>query len=613
MRRFARVLGALAALVALAVALAEPARAQFPAQGAARAQVGERIHTFDVVITVNGDGSLSVIEKIRYDFGTDQRHGIFRTIPVRFDYEPDSRYERLTPIDDPSVDGGLNTPDNLEVETSGRSTRFKIGDPDRTITGAHDYTISYRVRGALNSFSEHDELFWNATGNEWPVAVGAVSVTVQVPGDVTEVACYAGPTGSRLPCESAVPTGHGATFSHGALSSGEGVTVVVAMPKGTVTVPPPILDERWSVSRAFSVTPLTVGVSGGLTALILFGLVRLVWSRGRDRRWAGSPVDAAFGSESGQEETVPLFERSHDPVEFEPPNKVRPGQVGTLVDEVANPLDVTATIIDLAVRGYLRIEEIPKKGLFGKTDWKMTKVKEPDDLRPYERKLHDGIFEGGDEVELSDLKRKFATRLKGVQDALYDDVVAAGWFPSRPDRVRLKGRVIGVLVLVAALAGAVALAALTHWGLLGIPLIVGAAGLLAGAGRLPRRTPAGWATLRRVSGFRRFIEESEKERARFAERANLFSEYLPFAVVFGCTDKWARAFSGLEAEVAQATSGWYVSSHPFSLGGFGNSMDSFAVTTSGTIVATAASSGSSGFGGGGSSGGGFGGGGGGSW
>jgi uncharacterized membrane protein len=178
--------------------------------------------------------------------------------------------------------------------------------------------------------------------------------------------------------------------------------------------------------------------------------------------------------------------------------------------------------------------------------------------------------------------------------------------------VRLKWRVIGALALALAGAVTVVLAVVSHWALLGLPLVVGGLGLLIGARRAPRRTPKGWGVLRRVSGFRRFIEESEKERARFAERANLFSEYLPYAVVFGCTDKWAKAFAGLDDQVAAATSGWYVSPYPFMIGSFSDSMDSFAVTTSGTIVATAASSGSSGFGGG-SSGGGFGGGGGGSW
>jgi uncharacterized membrane protein len=111
-----------------------------------------------------------------------------------------------------------------------------------------------------------------------------------------------------------------------------------------------------------------------------------------------------------------------------------------------------------------------------------------------------------------------------------------------------------------------------------------------------------------VLGFRRFITESEKERARFAERTNLFSEYLPYAIVFGCTERWAKAFSGLQNEPPT----WYVGSGMYYPHTFAHSIDGFAVTTSGTITSTPSGSGSSGFSGG-SSGGGGGGGGGGSW
>ena len=580
----------------------------------AGAQSGfERIESFDVAVAVERDGDLVVTERIRYDFGSSERHGILREIPVRFDYEPDDAYERLTPVEDASVETGPGTPGNLKVEKEGRFVRLRIGDPDRTITGVHDYAVTYRVRGALNAFDDHDELFWNATGNDWSVPIEAMTATVALPGTVTQVACYAGPTGSRLSCRSATAEGTRARFSHGELSPFEGVTVVIAAPKGVIDVPPPILDERWSFAKAFSLTPATVGLSLAVLVAVLLGLARLVWGRGRDRRFAGSPVDVAFGSESGKEETVPLFDRPLDPVEYAPPDGVRPGEVGTLVDEVANPLDVTATIVDLAVRGFLRIEEVPKKGWFGKADWNLIRQPKQEDLLTYERLLLEGLFEDGDEVRLSELKRKFATRLRKVQDALYDQVVASGWFGSRPDHVRVKWRIAGGIAVALAFAAAIGLAALTTFGLVGVPLVVGAVALLSLSGRFPRRTAKGWAALRRVTGFRRFIEESEKERARFAERAHLFTEYLPYAVVFGAAENWARAFAGLDAEIARATSSWYVSSHPFALGDFGESMDSFAVTTSGTIVATAASSGSSGFGGGGSSGGGFGGGGGGSW
>ncbi|HVL27885.1 MAG TPA: DUF2207 domain-containing protein, partial [Acidimicrobiales bacterium] len=215
------------------------------------AQAGERIQSFDTTIEVQPDGSLRVTEVIRYDFGPNSRRGILRDIPVRFDYEPDPKYERLNRIDDVSVSTSPGAPSNLSIESEGRYRRFRIGDPDVFIRGAHTYTIHYRVRGALNSFDEHEELYWNATGDQWPVPIDEASVTVRAPGAITQVACYAGPAGSRLTCDEASGAGSpAARFAQRRLSSFEGLTVVVAMAKGSVTVPPPILDERWHPSRA---------------------------------------------------------------------------------------------------------------------------------------------------------------------------------------------------------------------------------------------------------------------------------------------------------------------------------------------------------------------------
>ena len=118
--------------------------------------------------------------------------------------------------------------------------------------------------------------------------------------------------------------------------------------------------------------------------------------------------------------------------------------------------------------------------------------------------------------------------------------------------------------------------------------------------------------LRRVLGFRRFIEESEADRARFAEQKHLFTEYLPYAVALGATEKWAKAFSGLGEEPPQPD--WYVGHHPWNVMMFSHSMNDFSVSASGTMTSVPASSGgSSGFSGGGGVGGGGGGGGGGSW
>ncbi|MGZ8582280.1 MAG: DUF2207 domain-containing protein [Actinomycetota bacterium] len=319
-----------------------------------------------------------------------------------------------------------------------------------------------------------------------------------------------------------------------------------------------------------------------------------------------------MGNPTGEHQAVPLGEADDSaPVEFAPPDDMRPGQMGTLLDEQANVLDVSATLVDLAVRGYLLIQEIPKEGWFGKPDWRLIRLDKPDDdLLTYERRLLNGLFRDGTEVTISELKNVFAERLEGVQESLYADAVKRGWFSQRPDKVRTKWYALGVLALIVAGGLAFVLAAFTRWGLLAIPLILGAVLLLATAARMPARTAKGTAMLRRVRGFRTVIETAESHMSRWAEKELVFTRFLPFAVVFGCTDKWAKAFEALGIE---PDTSWYLSSRPFVYTQFADSMEGFAVTTGGTIASTPSGSGSSGFSGGGSSGGGGGGGGGGSW
>jgi uncharacterized membrane protein len=201
--------------------------------------------------------------------------------------------------------------------------------------------------------------------------------------------------------------------------------------------------------------------------------------------------------------------------------------------------------------------------------------------------------------------------MNNVRDELQDDAKSRGWFASSN-----AGCAVFALGLVVTLLGVgltVALAIWTHAALVGIPVIVAGVLLMIGARWAPRRTAKGYAVLRHVDGFRRFIEESEKQRAQFAEKKNLFTEYLPYAIVFGATDKWARAFAGLGDEPPD-TSSWYISQNAFNYAVFSSAIGDFAVASAGTLASSPPStSGSSGFSGGGFSGGGGGGGGGGSW
>ena len=599
-----------------------------PTGASPRQSVGEHIATFDSAVTARTDGSADVVETIAYDFGDTAHHGIDRLIPVSFPWTGATphkgSFRRVTPISGVSVTA---TGASAQTETSESNGVYKIrvGDPNVTITGQHTYVIRYHLAGLINGFSDHDELNFNLTGNEWTVPIDSATGSVTMPAAITQFACFQGYRESQLPCATANADGATARFAQTSLSTGEGITAVVAIPSGTITKAgrTPILEETWSLRRAFTVNPATVGGGGVLLLAGVGGIVLLLSRVGRDRRYAGSAVDAAFGNATGDEAPVPLRDREQHPVEFVPPDGIRPGHMGTLWDEVANPLDVSAMIIDLAVRGYMRIEEVEAPGSggvmgFGRSEgnYNFVRLREADDtLLSAESLLLQSIFRDGGQVQLSEMKQHFASRLALVESALYDDSVQLGWFPTRPDRVRSHWHAIGLAAFL--LASGIAYLAIryTTFGLVALPLPFAGLLLLALSGRFPHRTAKGSALLGRVKGFKELFDAGEGERQRFAESKQLFSQYLPYAIVFGMAEKWAVTFQALGLTPQEMGLGtWYFSPYGYNPITFGYAMSSFSTVTTGSIAAAApSSSGASGFSGGGFSGGGFGGGGGGSW
>lgn len=591
--------------------------------------VGEHVVSFNSDITLLQDGTVAVVETIEYDFGSLQRHGLERFIFNRFPYTPskptEGTYERVTPIRDISATSPSGAPDDVDTKQEGSNLRIRIGDPDRTITGRQTYVLRYMVDGVFNRFEDHDEFYWNVTGNGWSVPIRSASATVVAPAVVTNATCYAGPYESRLRCESHGIDGKTVRFNQSNLSPRSGLSVVVALPRGTIAEVKPRIEEVWTARRAFAVNPASLGGAAAVLVAGVGGVGYLLARNGRDRRYLGSAVDAAFGTPAGDDGPVPLIRRGEShPVEFVPPEGIRPGHMGTLWDEVAHPLDVSAMIVDLAVRGYLRIEELeaPRPGTlgFGKRegDYRFVRLRDADDsLWSAEKVLMSGLFRDGAEVELSSLKTHFLDRLKLVEGALYDDAVAAGWFPIRPDRVRARWQRIGFVALVVGGGLAYLLVRYTHLGVVAVPLPLIGLLIIALADRFPHRSAKGTALLGRVIGFKELFNAGEGERQRFAEAKHIFSQYLPYAIVFGMAEKWAETFESLGLSPAEMGVGsWYVSPYGYNPVAFGYAMSSFSTVTTGTIAAAApssASSGSSGFGGGGFSGGGFGGGGGGSW
>jgi hypothetical protein len=586
------------------------------AQRPAFADPGESIATYQTAITVQADGAMRVTETIAYDFGTSSdRHGILRKIPARFQYD-DAR-DRIYPFSDvtATMDGA---PVPLAWTADDRYQVFKIGDPGRTITGTHTYVVGYTVRGALNHFADHEELFWNVVGDEWPVSIAAASATITGPAAIQRTECFAGPTGSRLSCAEKSVDGMTAAFRNGQLASHSGLSAVVAFPSGSVQHTDPIFTDRHDLTAAFRTTPATVGLAFGLGLAGAAAALVIGWFVGRDRRYVGPlPGLVPEPGEPEIERRKPLIGKPPVSVEFVPPEGVRPGQVGTLIDERANVLDVTATIVDFAVRRHLHITELPREGTWSQQDWELSKLTDGDaDFLPYEKELFDALFDGRDRVRLSELKDTFATDLRRVQEQLYADMVDRGWYRLSPEHTRKVARGAAFIAVAVSIGLTVLLAAYTQVALVGIGLVIGALALLAVSGMFPARTGRGSAMLERVLGFRLYVATAEAEQLKFQEREQIFSRYLPYAIVFGLAERWAGIFARVGAVSPDGSAGlyWYTGRPGWTLGYYNGSIGSFTTTTVGTIASTPASaSGSSGFSGGGSVGGGGGGGGGGSW
>ena len=384
----------------------------------------------------------------------------------------------------------------------------------------------------------------------------------------------------------------------------------------------PILEERFAL--ASRVPRHTRSRSVGAGALLAAPRRRVgapaLYRFGRDRRYAGSRGRRRLRQRRPAPTSgVPLLDQHETPVEFVPPDDLRPGQVGTLIDFEANPLDVTATIVDLAVR------EVPRDRGDRGTGWYAQGRLEAHQAAASPTASCSATSASCSTVCSADGRRGRALRAartrsrprmqQGAATRSWTTPMAQGWFARRPD-----GRPVRVRAASASSCSCV-----------GVALTIAARGVHArraarhpgdrrrhpaarrGAGWMPQRTAKGTAVLRRTHGFRRFIDESEKDRARVRRAARTSSRST--CRTRSCS---ARPRSGRRRSPASTTSrptrrrGTCRATRSRTLA-FSSAIDGFTVTTSGTLTSTPPStSGSSGFGGGGFSGGG-GGGGGGSW
>jgi len=443
-----------------------------------------------------------------------------------------------------------------------------------------------------------------------------VTATVHVPsGSLQKSACYQGPPGSTETCTHTDGSDRADFSSTRSLDSGEEMSVATALNPGAVSVPPPLLEprQRQFPQDAFDLTPLTVTLFVLLTVLGVGLVAWNWWVHGRDRayltqHYLASAPSAASGTSGDPQRTLPLFATETLVVEFGAPQNMRPAELGLILDESADTKDVTATIVDLAVRGYLTIAASPHQ-----VEWTLTWKAGGDaaKLLPYEKTILDGLFAGRTRVTLSDLKGTFAPTLRMAEKEMYSDAVSRRLFTSSPNQARTGWGCLGFSVVLIGFAATVGLGLAFGWGLIGLAVVVVGIVLAISFPFMPQRTAAGRDLMQHTLGFRLYMNTAEKYRQQFAEKAEIFTQLLPYAIVFGCVTQWAKAFEGIDT--AAANSGWYVGNAPFQAALLASSLESMNANISSAITYVPPSSGSSSGFSGGFSGGGGGGGGGGSW
>lgn len=537
-------------------------------------------------------GELHIVERIDVEF-TDNNHGILRAIPTT--YKHHSLQLRINKV---SSDSGA--PAQYTTYSSNDNTVLKIGDPARTVTGPQEYTIDYTLRNAVTFYNDHDELYWDVNGDQWDQPFTQVSVALHLPADLrlsSPAICYAGSFGStNQDCTiSSQDNAIRATTNH-SLSARQTLTYVAAFEKGYFQTPTTKdwLSEYW---KQLAGVLLPIIVIGGGSALYW-------WRKGRDANGRGTIIP-----------------------QYDAPDAMTPLSVGALLDFKVDNRDITATIIDLAIRGYIKITETKENKLIGKDklNYKL-QLLNPDfaGLSEDEKILMNALFTSltaNSEVDISASKNKLYTSALTLRKQVKTRLKTEGYFRNDPLKsgtvIRALLKVIVIFIIGCLLYVVVKMAFI-------IGLVIGVLLALPFLMSLDARTAKGVTAKEHVLGLKRYLEVAEKDRleklqgpdaAYAADRelpvktVELFEKLLPFAMVLGVEKQWAEQFESLYASPPD----WYSGNwDTFSASYLASSLGDGIGPAVNTAFSAPSSSGGSGFSGG-SSGGGGGGGGGGGW
>ncbi|PKQ32254.1 MAG: hypothetical protein CVT62_04335 [Actinobacteria bacterium HGW-Actinobacteria-2] len=521
---------------------------------------GGQLASYNAVASIGADGVLSVTATLTFDGAAPASVQQVFTTARRTTQSTEYRFA----VTDVTAASGSTA---LDVKVASGPISTTVDVPTAGATGP--ITLSYKVTGAAVA---------NVGGGTvvvWPllqglsVPVKVFDAEVRVPAQFNLLDCAAGDPAAPGSCTYYAGGTHDApvpVFHQEDSRSGDVVVVTLGFPAGQVAVNENV-RQLWTAERAFSVAPLPLGLGVGL--LLIGGLALWAAQRRVGRDFAGSVEPKSVA------EFKPI---AAGKTEFVVADGIRPGVIGTLADERVDPVDVTAAVLDLAVRGHILISELPRETVHSATDWSFTRRQVDAPLADYERTLLNAIAPvQGDAVKLSNLPGSLHSVIGDVQSQLYDEVVANGWFARRPDATRDRWGLAAWIALIVATAAAVGLILFTTFGLAGLALVLIALGLLGISKEMPARTAEGIAVLRGLDVLRGNLATHPVENLSGPDAYTQISALVPYAVVLGGRDRWLAALASADDDDVpdsddldwyHGPSGWHLADLPASLNNF---------------------------------------------
>ncbi len=472
------------------------------------------IKEFNVEAEIQSDGSVNITETIKADFSDNlKKHGIVRNIP--FEYRDQNEQIYTTPLTDISVKDSHGGNHKFVKTKSGSDIRLKIGDGNKFVKPSETYVIKYSVEGVLNAFENHDEFYWNVTGNEWDAPIKKATALIMLPrsSETIQAKCFTGRNGSTdQNCEyqlNELRSGVGFKTTQD-LNIREGFTIVFGWDKGLVAIPERKMSfdlEGWAKKYQY--------------IFLLFPA------------WAAIKNFRIRNRLKPKKAVIPLYH---------PPAGLGVGLIGYFYRGKSSIRDLTALITQLCVKGLISIKETDAAGPFQKPDYEITALTPPANyqLDKEEQFVYDHlVLKPGESMSLKALVRRKNSifKFKNYTRLLsHINQETKGYL--RSGNFSLLKLIIGIVLGFHLFFASIVFSGLAQSVVPFIAFVIGSVTALA----LPKFNKDGQLIQHDIKGYKKFLMTADKKKINWSEAQNIFEANLPYAIALNVTDKWAQVF-----------------------------------------------------------------------